>query len=190
VYFLKHKPVHFFLILLYTKSNSNSEELGTPHMPQRLPIVNNDDGTWGTILNQFLTKEHYDDATDNAVNGGHKTVTIRAGTAAAGTAPLKIASGTLLTAPEVGAIEFATNRLYYTQTTGPTRLTLLAVDDAAGASGDVYYRNGTGDLIRLPVGSPGHVLTVSSGVPTWAAAPGAGSGLTQQQTMAIASMRI
>ncbi|MDB5160420.1 MAG: hypothetical protein JWO99_683 [Candidatus Saccharibacteria bacterium] len=159
-------------------------------MPQRLPIVNSDDGSWGTILNQYLKKEHYDDATDNAVNGGHQTVTIRAGTSAAGTAPLKIASGTLLTTPEVGAVEFVTNRLYYTQTTGPTRMTVLAVNDASGASGDTYYRNSTGDLVRLPVGSSSYVLTVSSGVPTWAPAPGAGSGLTQQQVMAITTLRI
>lgn len=159
-------------------------------MVQRLPIINGDDGQWGTILNGFITKEHYNDATDNPINGGHQTVTIRAGTATAGTAPLKFTSGTLLATPEVGAVEFAANRLYYTQTTGPARLTILAVNDALGASGDLYYRNSTGDLIRLPVGSTTQILTVSSGVPTWAAAPGAGSGLTQQQTMAISSMRV
>jgi hypothetical protein len=159
-------------------------------MVQRLPVVNGDDGQWGAILNNFLGKEHYDDTTDNVVNGGHKTITIRAGTATANTAPLKFTSGTLLTTPEVGAVEFVTNRLYYTQTTGPTRMTLLAVDDASGASGDLYYRNSTGDLVRLPVGSSAQVLTVSSGVPTWAAAAGGGSGLSQQQVMAITSMRV
>jgi len=162
-------------------------------MPQRLPVVSGDDGQWGTILNQYLKKEHYDDATDNAANGGHQMVTIRPGTGAAGTAPLKIASGPLLTTPEAGAIEFNTNRLYYTQTTGPARMTVLAVNDSLGASGDVYYRNSTGDLIRLPVGTAGQVLTVASNVPTWvtpASGGGGGSGLTQQQVMAISSMRI
>lgn len=159
-------------------------------MVQRLPVVNGDDGQWGTILNNFLGKEHYNDTTDNPVNGGHQTITIRAGTTAANTAPLKFTSGSLLTTPEVGAVEFVTNRLYYTQTTGPTRMTILAVDDAAGASGDLYYRNSTGDLIRLPVGSNSQVLTVSSGVPTWASAAGGGTGLTQQQVMTITSMRI
>jgi hypothetical protein len=159
-------------------------------MVQRLPVVNQDDGQWGAILNNFLTKEHYNDTTDNPVNGGHKTITIRAGTTSAATAPLKFTSGALLFTPEVGAVEFAANRLYYTQTTGPSRLTVLAVDDALGASGDLYYRNSTGDLIRLPVGSSTQVLTVSSGVPIWAAAPGAGGGLTQQQAMVISSMRV
>jgi hypothetical protein len=159
-------------------------------MVQRLPVVNGDDGQWGAILNNFLGKEHYNDTSDNIVNGGHQTITVRAGTAAANTAPLKFTSGTLLTTAEVGAVEFVTNRLYYTQTTGPTRMTILAVNDASGASGDLYYRNSTADLIRLPVGTSAQVLTVSSGVPTWAAAAGGGTGLTQQQIMTITSMRI
>ncbi|MDB5179626.1 MAG: hypothetical protein JWN12_258 [Candidatus Saccharibacteria bacterium] len=159
-------------------------------MVQRLPVVNGDDGQWGAILNNFLGKEHYNDTTDNAVNGGHQTITIRAGTPSANTAPLKFTSGSLLTTAEVGAVEFVTNRLYYTQTTGPTRMTILAVDDTSGASGDLYYRNSTADLVRLPVGSTSQVLTVSSGVPTWAPAAGGGGGLTQQQVMVISSMRI
>ena len=51
--------------------------------PQRLPIVNSDDGVWGDILRQYLMKEHYNDDTDNSVNGGHQKITIRAGTASA-----------------------------------------------------------------------------------------------------------
>ena len=162
-------------------------------MPQRLPIINGDDGQWGTILNQYLKKEHYDDTTDSAANGGHQMVTIRPGTSVAGTAPLKLTSGTLLSVPEVGAIEFNTNHLYYTQTTGPARMTVLAVNDALGASGDVYYRNSTSDLIRLPIGTNGQVLTVASNVPTWVdptGGGGGGGGLTLQQVMAISSMRI
>jgi hypothetical protein len=160
-------------------------------MVLRLPVVNGDDGQWGTILNNFLGKEHYSDGTDTgAGNGGHQNITVRAGSATAGTAPIKLTSGPVLTTPEVGAIEFLTNRLYYTQTTGPTRMTILAVNDASGASGDLYYRNSTGDLIRLPVGSTSQVLTVSSGVPTWAPAAGGGTGLTQQQVMTITSMRV
>lgn len=44
------------------------------------------------------------------------------------------------------------------------------------ATGDVYYRNAGGLLTRLPAGTNGHVLTLSSGVPSWAAA--AAGGLT------------
>lgn len=46
---------------------------------------------------------------------------LKAGTAAASTAPLKFTSGTLLTAPEVGAIEFLTDTFYGTITTGTER---------------------------------------------------------------------
>jgi hypothetical protein len=135
--------------------------------PQRLPIVDGDDGDWGDIINQYIKKEHYDDGTDNPVNGGHKTVTIRAGTATAGTAPLKFTSGTLMTTPEAGAVEFNTDRLYFTQTSSTTRKVVAAFDDTSGATGDLYYRDSSGNFIRLGVGSSNQVLSVVSGLPAW-----------------------
>lgn len=136
--------------------------------PQRLPIVNSDDGVWGDILRQYLLKEHYDTGTDNAANGGHKTVTIQPGTASAGTAPLKFTSGTLLTTAEAGAIEFNSDKLYFTKTTGPTRQT-VATYDVTGSTGDIYYRDASANFVRLAVGSTGDMLTVSSGLPAWSA---------------------
>jgi hypothetical protein len=135
--------------------------------PQRLPIVNSDDGAWGDIINQYLKKEHYDDGTDNAVNGGHQKITVRAGTTAAGTAPIKLTSGSLMTAPEAGAIEFLTDRFYVTQTTSTTRKVLAAFDDTSGATGDIYYRDASGYFVRLGIGGTGQVLTVASGLPSW-----------------------
>jgi hypothetical protein len=79
---------------------------------QRLPIVDSDDGTWGEILNQFLYKEHYDTGLNDSANGGHKTVTLRPGNTAAGSAPLKFSSGDLMTAPEAGAIEYYSGSFY------------------------------------------------------------------------------
>lgn len=38
------------------------------------------------------------------------------------------------------------------------------------ATGDIYYRNGSGILTRLGVGSNGDVLTLATGLPSWAAA--------------------
>lgn len=134
--------------------------------PQRLPIVNSDDGVWGDIIRQYLTKEHFNDDTDNAANGGHKTVTIRAGTATAGTAPLKFTSGTLLSAPEAGAVEFNTDSLYFTITTGTARKK-VAMYDTTGATGDIYYRDASGNFVRLAAGSDGKTLRVSSGLPAW-----------------------
>ena len=137
-------------------------------MPQRLPQVDGDDGLWGDILNQYLEKEHYNSGSDNAANGGHKTITIRPGASSPGGAPLKFTSGTLLSTPEAGAIEFNTNRLYFTQTLGSTRKTVAAYDDASGAAGDIYYRNSGGDLIRLPAGSSGNLLAMGgSSAPVW-----------------------
>lgn len=40
------------------------------------------------------------------------------------------------------------------------------------ATGDIYYRNSSGVLTRLGIGSSGQVLTVSGGLPSWAAATG------------------
>ncbi len=159
-------------------------------MVQRLPRVNSDDGAWGTILNNFLGKEHFNDDSDiTSVSGGHKTITIQSGSATAGTAPLKFTSGPIMTTPEAGAIEFLTDKLYFTQTTGTTRLTVAAYNDTSGATGDMYYRDSSGSFVRLGVGSNTNVLTLAGGVPTWAAG-GGGSGLSQQQVMAINSMRI
>ncbi len=135
--------------------------------PQRLPAVNGDDGVWGDILNQFLEKEHYHTGLDDPANGGHQFVTIQAGTPNPGTAPLKFNSGDLLTVPEAGAVEFDTDRLYFTQTTGTTRKVLAAFDDSAGATGDLYYRDASGEFVRLGIGSGNQVLKVNSGLPAW-----------------------
>src|SRR6266496_1703879 len=134
---------------------------------QRLPIVNSDDGIWGDILRQFLMKEHYNDDTDNATNGGHQKITIRAGTATAGTAPLKFTSGTLLSSPEAGAVEFNTDNLYFTITTGTIRKRVAIYNDSAGATGDLYYRDSSGNFVRLGVGADGKTLRVNSGLPVW-----------------------
>jgi hypothetical protein len=135
--------------------------------------VNSDDGTWGNIIRQYLMKEHYNDDTDNPVNGGHQNVTIRAGTASA--APLTLNSGTLLSTPAAGSIEFNSDSLYFTITTSAIRKTIAMYNDASGATGDVYYRNSGGAFTRLGIGSSGQVLTVASGLPSWAAASGGGS---------------
>lgn len=137
--------------------------------PQRLPIVDDDDGVWGDILRKYLLKEHYDTGADNAENGGHKNVTIRAGTAGAGGAPLKFASGTLLTTPEAGAMEFAGDHLYLTQTSSAIRKKVAIYDDTGAATGDMYYRNSSGYFARLAAGTAGQILTMSGGSPAWQA---------------------
>jgi len=137
--------------------------------PFRLPIVNNDDGVWGDILLQWLEKEHFDNGTDDPTNnGGHKNITVRAGTATAGTAPIKLTSGTVLSTPEVGAIEFNNDTLFFTITTGTNRKKIPLIDvGSPGATGDLYYRDSSGNFVRLGIGSSGQNLRVSSGLPAW-----------------------
>ncbi|MCX6728292.1 MAG: hypothetical protein NTV39_00780 [Candidatus Saccharibacteria bacterium] len=153
---------------------------------QRLPAVNGDDGVWGDILNQFLETEHYNTGADNAANGGHKTITLRPGTVAANTAPIKLASGPLMTTPETGAIEFLDDKLYFTQTTSAVRKVIAAYDDASGDEGDIYYRNSSGTFLRLPIGAAGEVLQVTSNKPDWGGVPAAGTdGLVQYSKSSV-----
>lgn len=155
---------------------------------QRLPIVNSDDGQWGDVLNQYLEKEHYNTGFHDTANGGHKHITVRPGTTAAGTAPIKLTSGSLMITPEAGAIEFNTDKLYFTQTTDTARKAVATYnDDGNGAAGDLYYRDASGNFIRLPIGLPGQSLVVSGGLPTWSTPAG---GQTLQQVMAINSLRV
>ena len=64
-------------------------------------------------------------------------LTLRAGSAAAGTAPLKLTSGTLLTTPEVCAIECLTDKLYFTITTGAARKEIVLTEGLT--SGRIPY---------------------------------------------------
>jgi len=53
---------------------------------------------------------------------------LKAGTATAGTAPIKLTSGVLLTAPEAGAVEFLTDAYYATITTDAARKTFAFLE--------------------------------------------------------------
>ena len=148
-------------------------------MPQRLPTVGGDDGAWGTLLNDFILKEHDDvnPGTPDADSGRHKTVTIKAGTAAAGTAPLKFTSGTVLTSPEAGTMEFTTDSLYFTTTTGPTRKTILWNDFAnvngtlaitSGGTGQATANAAFNALAPSQSGNSGKFLTTDGNNTSWA----------------------
>lgn len=102
-----------------------------------------------------------------------------AGTATAGTAPLKLMSGTNLTTPEAGAIEFDGNNLYITQATGPTRKTVAYLDSAitgtfdginftTGTQGGLGYFSSTTQLSSTVAGTTGQALiSGGTGTPTW-----------------------
>lgn len=75
---------------------------------------------------------------------------LKAGTAAAGTAPQKFTSGPLLTAPEPGAVEFLTDAWYATITTGSARKQLaftgytVAPSAITVGASPFVYQNATG----------------------------------------------
>lgn len=74
---------------------------------------------------------------------------LKAGTATASTAPLKLTSGTLNTSAEAGAIEFLTDTFYGTTTTGPTRKAFSFAESSVGASfttGSIIFSGATGSL--------------------------------------------
>lgn len=72
---------------------------------------------------------------------------IAAGTATAGTAPIKLTSGVVLTAAEAGAIEFTTDTLFATITTGAARKGVLLDDGARLTSGKIPIATTNGRLI-------------------------------------------
>jgi len=56
---------------------------------------------------------------------------------------------------------------------GDMKITELNV--GSDASGDMYYRNSSGNLTRIAVGTDNHVLTLNGVVPGWEAAGGGGA---------------
>lgn len=77
---------------------------------------------------------------------------IKAGTATAGTAPLKLSSGTNLTTPEEGAVEADGANLFYTDS-GSTRRTLVTADNAqtlTNKSIDASQLTGAVAAARMP----------------------------------------
>ena len=55
------------------------------------------------------------------------------------------------------------------------------------ATGDLYYRNSSGNLTRLGIGSSTQVLTVSGGLPSWQAAGGGGCSGSNGQVLYYSS---
>ena len=90
-----------------------------------------------------------------------------AGTAAAGTAPLKLttATGTLLVTAEAGAIEFLTTKLYFTPTTGFGRwgVSIDSKQIAAPTTGATV--TATNDVLNLIVNPAGTLATLTINFP-------------------------
>lgn len=72
-------------------------------------------------------------------------VHIAAGSTTASTAPIKLTSGSLLTAAEAGAVEFLTDKLHFTISTGAARKE-ITLNDAALTSGTIPVATTNGRL--------------------------------------------
>lgn len=72
---------------------------------------------------------------------------IKAGTAIASTAPLKFTSGTLLSSPEAGAVEFLTDNIHLTISTGSARKGIVLDDGARLTSGKIPIATTNGRLV-------------------------------------------
>lgn len=87
------------------------------------------DGTTNLVLSAGSTTQTWTRAGTIGLNGVTSPTAVLhlpAGTATANTAPLKFNTGTLLTSPEAGAIEFLTDLYYGTTTTGTKRRVFAA----------------------------------------------------------------
>jgi len=76
----------------------------------------------------------------------------KAGTATAGTSPLKFTTGANLTTPEAGAMEWDGTNLYITQATGPTRKTIAYAENSFTNGGNSFGSTanlGTNDAFGL-----------------------------------------
>lgn len=72
---------------------------------------------------------------------------LKAGTATASTAPLKFTSGTNLTAAEAGAVEFTTDDLFFTITTGAARKAFILDDGTRLTAGRIPFATTNGRLV-------------------------------------------
>ena len=70
--------------------------------------------------------------------------------------------------------------------TTPVAATNGGTAQSTYTTGDLLYASGTNTLAKRAIGSTGHVLTVSGGVPTWAA-PAGGGGKVLQVVSAVYS---
>ena len=120
-----------------------------------------------------------------------------AGTATASTAPLKFTSGTLLTTPEAGAVEFLTDKFYGTITTGAVRKTFAFLESPV-FTGSISTPEKTpvnavasqGTITMAGVATANETFVIDSQTFTWVAARAAAGQVTIGATGAEAVTNI
>lgn len=138
-----------------------------------------DIGSTGTrITKGWFTDLQVTNAIAGSITGNSATVT--GFTPASGSLTLAGADALTLTTTGVTGLTLPTTgtlaTLAGTEAFTNKTLTSPIIDVTSDATGDIYYRSAGGLFTRLGVGSDGEVLTLASGIPSWAAAGGGGSG--------------
>lgn len=103
------------------------------------------------------------------------SIHLQAGSTAAGSAPIKFTSGSLMTAPEVGATEFLTDKQYLTITTGAARKE-ITLNDAPLTSGTTPVATTNGRL------TDGLILASGTYTPTLTGVTNVSSSTPRQAT--------
>ena len=134
------------------------------------------------------------------------TLHLKAGTADASTAPLKFTSGTNLTSPEAGAMEFAGTNLYFTPsasrktfaftdsnitgTAGGLSSTLAVTSGGTGlstiAAGSIVAANSADTLSAITSASGTKILTNTAGTISWETAGGGGADTALSNLASVA----
>lgn len=106
---------------------------------------------------------------------------LKAGTATASTAPLKLTSGTLMTNPEAGAIEYDGTSFYCTNST-LTRSAIGTMNNPMTTAEDIIVGGTSGTPARKAKGADGTFLGVVGGAITWTTPAGAGDTIAPATT--------
>jgi hypothetical protein len=143
-----------------------------------LPVANG--GTGATTLTGIV-KGNGTSALTAAVAGTDYQEPLTLTTTGSGAATL---SGTTLNIPAVSATVNAntitgTVAIANGGTGSSTRTTAFDALSPMTTSGDLIYGGASGTGTRLPIGVDGQVLVLTSGLPTWAAAPATGDSVTE-----------
>lgn len=120
--------------------------IGGTGASETLTLSSTAHATKGKIV---LGSSAYDQATNElgiGISAPTAALHIKAGTATASTAPIKLTSGALLTVPEAGAIEYLSGRYYITDASETPVRRAISSDDYARAAGANLCINGFGEL--------------------------------------------